>query len=262
MKILVSGASGFLGSQVVKFFVLKKNEVTAMIRKDSDTESLKELGADIVLIGDNYSPASVIRDLKPDVIINTVADYGKGKDELGTIIDSNIKYPAELLDAVIENNIKLMVHIGTSLPHGVSLYAQTKNAFIDIAKMKFLGESKFINIEQEYFYGLDEPNDRFLTSVIDKCIKGKDVDLTHGLQVRDFISIHDVLSAYECILERSTDFEEFTTIPVGSGERVTIRDVVNNIHMIANSKSALHFGAIPDRNKEGAGHCADTKFFK
>ena len=49
MKVLVTGATGFLGSHVCELLREKGHEVRALVRKTSDTEFIESLGVECVV---------------------------------------------------------------------------------------------------------------------------------------------------------------------------------------------------------------------
>ena len=77
------------------------------------------------------------------------------------------------------------------------------------------------------------------------------MNLTKGEQKRDFIHIDDVVSIYQILLKKvkeKTDF--YQEYPVGSGKAIAIRELVDMIHRLTQSKTILRFGALPYREGE------------
>lgn len=105
-----------------------------------------------------------------------------------------------------------------------------------------------MNVVLEMFYGEDEPDGRFLVGCCKKMVQGQNLRLTMGKQKRDIIYIEDVCNAIKMILEKT--LAGFYNIPVGSGEAVSIRDMLEYMHKVIHSKSVLSFGAIPSREDE------------
>ena len=59
MKVLVTGASGFIGGYLVKELISTGHEVTALCQPESPTNFLRQLGATIA-VGDVTDPKSLI----------------------------------------------------------------------------------------------------------------------------------------------------------------------------------------------------------
>ena len=197
--------------------------------------------------------------MKPDIVINTVAVYGRAGEKLDRLVDANISYPSMLLSVAVEHEVKTFIHTGTSLPDQVSLYALTKNSFVKVAKMHDNEATQFIDIALEHFYGPADDSHKFATWAIEKCMSNDGLQLSSGIQKRDFIYIDDVLSAYEFNLMNAALLAHVETISVGSGSTVTLRQLVETIHNLTFSRSDLDFGAVPMRNNEVMYSCADVE---
>lgn len=108
-----------------------------------------------------------------------------------------------------------------------------------------------INLLLEHFYGPDDDDSKFVTAMIGKMKKNvPDIELTAGTQLRDFIFIDDVISAYRCVIGNISLFSGFTDVPLGSGETVSIRNLVEIIKESSKSQTRLLFGSIPMRKTE------------
>ena len=111
---------------------------------------------------------------------------------------------------------------------------------------------KVVNLQLEHFYGPGCPPTNFITLMIEKLKNNEpQIDLTPGLQVRDFIYYTDVLDAYQVVLEKwETLTETFTNLQVASGNHITIKELVEKIKALTGSSSILNFGALPYRPNE------------
>lgn len=261
MKIFISGASGYLGSQLATA-LSQECQVFALLRSTSSESRIKNVNANIIRF-DNYD---VLEDAfkmhEPDIVINTAALYGRKGESLSTLISANIEFPMRLFELSEKYQAKAFIHTGTSLPDNVSPYALTKNLFVKLAKFKTLSTTQLINIELEHFYGPDDDDSKFMSHVISACLKGDNLRLTSGEQQRDFIYIDDVVSAYSVLIKNVDKLQIYETIPVGTGIALKVREVVEVIHSCSHSKSVLEFGAVAMRKNELMYSCADTTKIK
>jgi CDP-paratose synthetase len=257
MKILITGASGYLGSQLVNAFA-GDHEVNALVRGCSSTRRITNQSATIVMANNSDELATVFSHVRPDVVINTVALYGRKDESLLELIHANITFPSELLLLSIAHGVKAIIHTGTSLPDDVSRYALTKNTFVKLASSQDLGGLQFINIALEHFYGAGDDDSKFTSYIIRECLKNSDLKLTQGTQKRDFIYIRDVISAYRHVLMNLDKLSNVDTLPLGTGFAPTIREVVELVKSLSLSDSKLDFGVVPMRNNELMLSCADT----
>tara|TARA_B110000977_G_C11089774_1_gene496270 strand:- start:8009 stop:8884 length:876 start_codon:yes stop_codon:yes gene_type:complete len=256
MNILISGASGYLGSRLVESLSSAHN-VVALIRSSSSTVRLQNLPVSIICHDKEGALDEVFRTYKPEIIINTVTLYGRNDEPISALIDANIGFPIELLALAKKYRCKVFINTGTSLPDDISSYALTKNTFVKLAKLNTGHTLKFINVALEHFYGPSDNSSKFTSYVINQCLNGEDVQLTNGNQRRDFIYIDDVLSAYKIILSNLDKLERFETIPLGSGTCPTVREFVETVHSCIDTKSKLEFGKVEMRENELMHSCAD-----
>lgn len=257
MIIFIAGASGYLGSQLVRYFS-KKCQCVALVRKSSSLSRLNNTEADIVKIDDGDSLECAFEMYRPDFVINTIALYGRNNEQLSDLVEANISVPLELYALSSKYACKAFFHTGTSLPRTVSPYANTKNTFVELVRSVHKSEMKFIDIALEHFYGPNDDHGKFTTYVVTSCLKNHDLNLTSGLQERDFIYIDDVVSAYSTLIENIDTLHHSEVIPIGYGSAPTIKQFVETVHKITLSSSVLNFGVIPIRENELMYSCADT----
>jgi uncharacterized protein YbjT (DUF2867 family) len=65
-KVIVAGATGTLGSQIVKELLAQGAEVTAMVRASSNRNALAEMGVKNFVVGDMMDAASLRQALTPE----------------------------------------------------------------------------------------------------------------------------------------------------------------------------------------------------
>lgn len=257
MKILVTGASGYLGSQLTNELA-NEYEVIALVRSSSSKKRLVESNA-VIMIADGCDDIqAILEEYRPDAVINTVALYGRNGESCSQLLNANTKYPLELLSLASKVGVKVFIHTGTSLPDDLSSYALTKNTFVKLARFESLGDMAFINVALEHFYGPNDESSKFLSYVVEQCQSDLPLNMTEGSQRRDFIYIEDVVSAYRVLLEQYNKLAQFDTVSLGSGQAPTLRSVVERVHKIIESNSELNFGALAMRENELMYSCADT----
>ncbi len=142
-------------------------------------------------------------------------------------------------------------------------YALSKKQFSEWLK-QLAGKMKVVNIQLEHMYGPKDDNKKFIPYVIEQCINNvPGLKLTLGEQKRDFIFIQDVVSAYLCLLNKYKCLQDdYNEIEVGSGNSVTIRELVKTITKITSSRTRLLFGALPYRGNEIMESIADISMMK
>lgn len=113
MKILVTGASGFLGGHLIEEMSSRNYDFIGMVRKDSDTNFLKSLGVEL-RVGDLTAPESLIQATKNiDIVIHLAAYYTFfGKKELYKKV--NVEGTRYLLEASLKNGVKRFIYCSST----------------------------------------------------------------------------------------------------------------------------------------------------
>ncbi|MCC9064900.1 NAD(P)H-binding protein [Flavobacterium piscisymbiosum] len=155
-KVIVAGATGFLGSQIVKELLQQGAEVTAMVRASSNRSELTQIGVKNFVVGDMMDAASLRQALLPkhgfDIIVASAAGYTRRKKSDSAATDT-IGYQ-NLVDATKEAGIPRFVLISIlesdkarSVPHFhnkylIEQYLKKKNQpFIALRPGAFLDQT-------------------------------------------------------------------------------------------------------------------------
>lgn len=92
-------------------------------------------------------------------------------------------------------------------------------------------------------YGPAEHPSRLLPSVICRLLHGEEAPTTHGMQLRDFLHVRDLASAFIAIM----DSDVRGAVNIGSGERTAIADVVRAVGEVVGRPDLLRIGGLPAR---------------
>jgi CDP-paratose synthetase len=266
-KILLTGATGFLGSHLAIALAAKGYHLIILKRQSSQLNKIGCIKSAIDFYDvENLDYNKIFTEHKNiEVIIHTATCYGRNNESIGEIFSANTSYPLQLMDAGSRAEVKLFLNTDTILDKYLNLYSFSKNQLREWGRFFSINKKiKFGNIKLEHFYGAFDDSQKFSTYIIRECLSNKlHLDLTLGQQMRDFIHINDVVSAYLTLLENVHNISEpFFELDVGSGTALPIKEFVEKIHFITNSKTKLNFGAIPYREGEVMHSQADTGFLK
>jgi nucleoside-diphosphate-sugar epimerase len=259
-KIFLTGATGFLGSNLLQAFVTNGYEVTILIREKSNLKRIDHLLSHISLVYlEKFDIDSHFGNASYDLVIHTAANYGRDVDTIETILEPNLLLPLNLLIAAISTGVNYFINTDTSLPRNINRYALSKKQFNEWLQF-YSDKITVINIELEYFYGSGDDQWKFINSIIHKFLaKAESIDFSVATQQRDFIYIEDVVSAYLLLIKRINAFEGFNNVELGSGKAYTLKDIIVYLHKMCNSEfTLLNFGALPTRTNEVMYSMADT----
>ena len=106
-------------------------------------------------------------------------------------------------------------------------------------------------------YGPTDTEQRIIPFISSKLSNGISPPLTSGEQKRDFIYIDDIVNAYMEIISNPTLIKKHEIINIGSGNAVSIKDIVINIKDNIDKTIKLKWGLIPHKNNEVWFVCAD-----
>lgn len=261
MKIVITGFTGYLGSNLAEYLLSKGYDIIGIIRENSSVSRVDR----IIKYCKIYSNLQIDLLFKENTditaLINTATAYGRNEEKIEAIIEANYTFPASILKKFIKNKASLFINIGTSLAKLTSEYSLIKTQFSEFGK--FISQEhdvKFANICLEQFYGTDEDDSKFISFLIDKFIKNENIKLTLGEQVRDIIHVSDVCSGIEIIIKSASLIKGYVDIPMGNGLPLSIRELVEKIKSLAKSNSNLLFGEIQYRKNECMYSVADLTF--
>ncbi|MFQ1966701.1 NAD-dependent epimerase/dehydratase family protein [Aeromonas veronii] len=255
MKILITGIGGYLGSQLANALITE-HEISGTIRYSSKLARVNNKEKMTFIDVEKTDWIEQVKKLKPDIVINTATSYGRNSELLSSMIDANIVFPQKILECMEVDTV--FINCGTSLPPSVSLYSLTKNQFVELAKKHCRSNRvKFVNLRLEHFFGAGDDITKFTSYIIHQCLANRPLELTEGTQMRDFIYIEDVISAFDFILASLHQLDLFEEIDIGSGLAIKVRDFVELVASITSSTSKIKFGAIPIRDNELMYSCAN-----
>lgn len=261
MKILLTGASGFLGSALALHWHKAGHQVALLLRPTSKPDRLCGLDSSFD-IGRPTTDAQVtafVKQVQPEVVVHTACAYGRQGESSLQLFDANLRLGLVILqDLQKAAQPVTFINTGSALAPDVSPYALSKNQFAQWGCMLATqsgGQLRFVNVLLQHMYGPGDDASKFTTHILHACKRNDPViKLTPGAQARDFIYIDDVVSAYDALLKQRYQLDTAQDIEVGSGVAPSIRQFVETAHRLTASQTELLFGALPYRANE-AMHC-------
>lgn len=253
MKILLTGATGYLGSHLLAALLGVGSEVVLLKRSFSNTFRIKKLLETCTSYDlDKIELTQVFEKHQFDVIIHCATNYGRKEADPLQTIEANLLLPLKLLELGRIFSTQAFVNTDTILDKGVNTYSLSKNQFKDWLQV-YSSDLVCCNVALEHFYGPGDDRSKFVTSIIEAFLSNKpQIELTQGLQKRDFIYIDDVVDAMGAIVEACLGYGPgLYPFEVATGNPLSIRHFVELVRELSgNSTTNLLFGAIPYRDKE------------
>ncbi len=250
MKILVVGATGFLGRAVVYSLLGRRHEVTGTSLGPSRYTKLD--------VTDLHQCTSLLDAGSFHAIVNLA---GKGMTAGTASADEMLKVnaiaPATLADALTRLRVSapFLVHVASSTEPresgaSESDYSSTK-ALGSIAVRHTLEEAglPFVIARVHNTYGPEQPDGRFLMSVIRDLQQGRPVFVRYPDRLRDFCYIHDVADNLSNLVEDTA--RSGRTLEIGTGVGTTLLDAAKMAAKRLNVDQGMvsaKYPAMPDQH--------------
>lgn len=259
MKILVTGATGFIGSNVAEKLRKDGHEVFCLIRKkeiDCKEKNIIEYDKDLDKLIQSF------KNEKFDIVLHCAALFRAEhkSEDVDELINSNILLTAHILEAMKQSNVKKIINTLTSWQHyndeeynPVCLYAATKQASEDIIKFYCEAEDfSCINLVIYDSYGPDDKRKKLINLLFDIAGTTNNLDLSQGEQYVDYIYIDDIVDAYIQSLNFliKNKMQGFNKYYLNSDNPLKLRDVVKICEEVLGKKMNINFGKRPYRLRE------------
>ncbi|MCT7942945.1 NAD-dependent epimerase/dehydratase family protein [Shewanella holmiensis] len=254
--VLLTGATGFLGSNLLKALLDREYKVVILKRSTSDIWRVHQYIDRVVSYNIDIEPISLaFEQQRIDCVIHTACHYGRNGDSLHLIVESNLMFGLKVLDAAIAYNVNTFINTDSMLPRELNLYSLSKKQLVDWLRQQ--GEKiQVINLRLEHMYGPHDDTTKFVPWVVSQLRQNvAEIKLTKGEQQRDFIYIDDVVSAFLTVFEKASGLAQFTEFDVGTGILISVKEFLLQLKQahednFGASCSALAFGLVPYRDGE------------
>jgi len=261
---LVTGASGFIGGHLVRRLVQQGWTVHVISRPNAQMPNAPEF-AQVVRHAYDGSIASAIicmEQARPDVVFHLASLFLAQHDskDVDALIQSNLLFGTQLLDAMRVNQIRCMVNTGTSWQHfnnqdynPVCLYAATKQAFE--ALLTYYVEAcdfKVITLKLFDTYGPDDYRAKLIKLLHEAAFSGEPLNMSAGEQRIDLVHVDDVVDAYMIAARQlmQNDALPYACYGLSNENLVSLRELVTIMQKALGRKITVNWGARPYRPRE------------
>lgn len=262
--ILVTGAAGYIGSNLVKKLLTDREKVSVILKKSTDVSLLAGCRSRLNVYYDEGSiedMAGFLSACQVDCVIHLATCYVTlhRPEDVDRMLESNVRFGARLLEAMRIAGVNRIIYARTSWQHyqnegfnPVNLYAATKQAFEDIMKYYTQAEG-FCSMILEIYdtYGENDPRSKILNLMKRRCLDGEPIALSPGEQKLDFLYIEDAVEGFLTAIERmrqppSREME----YALSSNEVHTLKDVVRIFERAYGAVLNIEWGKYQYRQRE------------
>ncbi len=249
--MLVTGATGFIGSHVVRELLERGHLVHAPLRSGASLQRLPAGASGLttwtVDLSDGTAVASMCVGVRADAIIH-LAWYAEPSAYLRNVERNlgSLENSLRLLRLAGAGPTRRVILAGTCLESGAGagaaqepIYAVSKRALHEVA-LRSQGDGMRVTCAHIFsVFGPWEDERRAVPSVIRSLLAGRPVDVGEGSQRRDYVHVSDVARAFAAILEGDAG----PTVDVCSGEARSLREVFEEIGRATGRSDLLRPGA-------------------
>jgi len=270
-RVLVAGASGFIGSRLVRRAAAEGDEVRALVREGTDLRRLEAAPEHGLIRGDLSELGEAAREIAafaPEVCLDAAWGDPRGDTPIRSH-ERSVKDALGLARLAIDSGCARYLHIGTCFeyaptdgllsedsptePH--TAYGRAKLAVSE--GVRRLAEGSVTSVCSPrvfYVYGPFEHPGRLVPSVIRGLLAGERTPTTAGEQIRDYMHVDDVASA----IRAAAECDHEGPLNIASGHAGPVRTVVLTIARLIGREDLLDVGALPYRPEEPPSIRPDT----
>jgi len=253
--ILLTGASGFLGKNLVKEILNTTNYSLFLVEHTESLNFLKNrYPSRVELVGYSYDELRrqfVSNDVEG--VIHCATNYGRTSQNIADILPANLTLPVQLLELLREFKGNFFLNIDSFFNKESKRYSPLINYSLSKRALKswfpsFTDDILIVNVILEHVYGPGDSESKFIPHILSMMIANEQdrLALTNGEQKRDFVFIDDVVGALLLILKNSKGIGSgFSQFEIGTGHSISIREFINVATDLTKTTVIPEFGALP-----------------
>jgi NAD dependent epimerase/dehydratase len=261
-KLLITGAAGFIGSQLTEFLVKKGFKIVAFDRYNSNNDlgwlsNSKYLKHFEIILGDIRDIDSVSKAMEGcDSVMHLAALVGIPYSYISPLayLKTNIEGTYNVLESAKNKKLKNIIITSTSEVYGTpkklpisektlinaqSPYAASKAAADQLSLSYYKSFNLPIKLIRPFnTYGPRQSNRAIIPTIISQCLRKKKIIQLGNLNpTRDLNYIDDICSAFYQIYKSNKAIGEI--INVGSNKNISVKELAKKIMKIMNIKSKI-----------------------
>ncbi|ADO82595.1 NAD-dependent epimerase/dehydratase family protein [Ilyobacter polytropus] len=264
-KAIITGGTGFVGSNLSRELLRQGWEVSIIAQKKFGYKNIEDIRDKVNIFeyeGDIDQLINFFQNTNANVVFHLASVFisEHKSEEVDLLIDSNLKFGAQILEAMKKSKTKLIINTGTSWQHyhsdaynPVCLYAATKEAFEKLIEYYIAGEGiRGITLKLFDTYSETDTRPKLINLLHKFSLEKTQLDMSPGDQVIDLVHVDDVVNAfikaYEYISEnKEIQYEKYA---VSSGREVKLKELIELYEKVSGEKILVKWGGRTYRKRE------------
>ena len=264
-KIIITGATGFIGSNLVRFLVNKGFDIGIIIRSTSEMDILSDVKKNLKILYYDGNIEQIIQFFeieKPSIVIHTASNFlsQHNPSDINSLIDSNIKFGTHILEAMRVSGVENLINTGTSWQHydneeynPVCLYAATKEAYQKLIDY-YTSAENFKAITLKLFDTYGETDRRLkIINLLDKFSRnGGELEMSYGEQLLNLTHVNNILDAFNIAIQliHSKEDKGHQIYSLSSATNHSLKKVVEIFEKATDRRINIVWGAREYRKRE------------
>ncbi len=257
----MTGATGFVGAHTVSGLLDHGMAVGTVARAGSDLSRVDPRATVLRHDGSTEGMFAVVQGFKPQAAVHIASKFVAQHQpvDIDVLIDANLRFGTQLLDALARSRVTRLVNIGTSWEHfeggdyhPANLYAATKYAFQMLCAYYVEAEGlRCVTLKLSDTYGPNDPRPKLIALLARMAKTGETAELSPGGQTINFLHVDDVAAAIRVALARTTEMAPaLESFAIRGPEQMTLRAFVDLFGQVAGTPLNVAWGAKPYRARE------------
>ena len=266
-NVVVTGATGFIGFNVLKELYSHGLNIIAIVRPGSSNYNKLD-GYNVKIVECSLENISQLSNILYGLDIDTIYHfawqgvYGSDlKDEKVQL--KNVEATLALIDVARELNVKTFIGSGSIHETEAIVEMQDDKIITNMGLMyksakiaaHYLAKTKAGNYGIRFFwplitntYGVGEVSSRLINTIIRNILSGKSLDVSSADQLYDFVYVEDLAKAFYLIGEKGVDGTNYT---IGYGKPRVLRDFFEIVEAYSNESSEYEYVKLGYGNLRG-----------
>ena len=278
-RVLVTGAAGFIGANLVRALLTGGAHVTGLVRPGGAMWRLAEVEDELDLLdADALVPGALdeaVARARPELAVHLAFTGGHptSPSERLEQLEVSVLGTARLVEALATAGCSRLVHVGSSLEYGPKSERMREDDLLApvvprgaakaAATLVCLAWSRAVGIPAVVLrsfavYGPWEDESRLVPTALRASLAGKDLPLTEAGIARDFVYVGDVVDA---ILRGLTAPATAAgqVVNIGSGVQTTIEELVATVGRVVGRDVRTLTGAYATQPHDASTWAADVE---